>query len=143
VLWRKHSNSWKCSYFQNVSWYKINVHLFPTTCKWCAKRSLFILENWWHWTLMHCRLIFYKFTSARERPLCGHYAPSIHISAEPALVQARNRFLPDSQSGITSRKCGLRGRPRGFLVCHLGQGQKRFGVHTLLNSLFIFSHMAN
>ncbi len=53
---------------------------------------------------------------ARERPLCGHYAPSIRTSAEPALMQARSRLLPDNQSGITSRKCGLRGRPRGFRV---------------------------
>ncbi len=53
---------------------------------------------------------------ARERPLCGRYVPSILTSAEPALVQARRRLLPDSQSGITSRKCGLRGRPRGFRV---------------------------
>ncbi len=40
-FWRKLLNSWKCSYFLNVSWYKINVHLFPTTCKWCVKRSVF------------------------------------------------------------------------------------------------------
>ncbi len=31
-------------------------------------------------------------------------------------MQARSRLLPDSQSGITSRKCGLKGRPRGFRV---------------------------
>ncbi len=30
--------------------------------------------------------------------------------------ELRGRLLPDSQSGITSRKCGLRGRPWGFRV---------------------------
>ncbi len=55
-------------------------------------------------------------TGARECPLCSHYAPSIRTSAEPALVQARSRLLPDSQSGITSRKCRLRGWPPGFRV---------------------------
>ncbi len=35
---------------------------------------------------------------AHGHPLCGRYAPSIRISAEPAL----------------GRVCGLRGRPRGF-----------------------------
>ncbi len=48
---------------------------------------------------------------AHERPLCCHYAPSIRTSAEPALG-----LLPDSQSAITSWKCGLRGRPQGFRV---------------------------
>ncbi len=48
------TNSWKCLYFQNVSWYERNAHLLPTTCKWCVKRSLFSLANWWHWILMHC-----------------------------------------------------------------------------------------
>ncbi len=48
--------------------------------------------------------------------LCGRYVPLIHTSAKPALVRARNRLLPDSQSGITSRMCGLRGRPQGFRV---------------------------
>ncbi len=41
---------------------------------------------------------------AREHPL-------MHPQGE-----LRSRLLPDSQSGITSRKCGLRGSPRGFRV---------------------------
>jgi len=40
------------------------------------------------------------------------YAPSIHTFADPAL--SRSRFLPDSQNGVTSRKCT--GRPRVFRV---------------------------
>ncbi len=47
----------------------------------------------------------------RERHLCGRYAPSIRTFAKPALGRARNRLLPDSQSGIMSWKCRLRGRP--------------------------------
>ncbi len=42
----------------------------------------------------------------------GCYAPSIRTSAEPALGRAGSRLLP----GVMSRKCGLRGRPRGFRV---------------------------
>ncbi len=62
LFWRKFLDSWKCSYFQNVSWYERNVYLLLTTCKWCVKRSVFILANWWHWILMHCQvIIFYKF----------------------------------------------------------------------------------
>ncbi len=53
---------------------------------------------------------------ARELPLCGCYAPSIRTSAEHALGRAQSRLLLNSQSGITSRKCGLRGRPQGFRV---------------------------
>ncbi len=42
-------------------------------------------------------------------------------AAKPYLVtpltrRARSRLLSDSQSGITSQKCGLGGRPRGFRV---------------------------
>ncbi len=48
---------------------------------------------------------------ARERPLCGRYAPSIRTSAEHALGRVRNRLLPDSQSAITSWNCRLKGRP--------------------------------
>ncbi len=58
--------------------------------------------------------------------LCGHDAPSIRTSAKPALMQARSRLLPDSQSGITSRKCGLGGRPRGFRV-PFGTGPQYLG----------------
>ncbi len=49
---------------------------------------------------------------------CPRYAllPSLHWG------ELRSRLLTDSQSGITSRECGLRGRPEG-LGCHLGQGQ--------------------
>ncbi len=32
------------------------------------------------------------------------------------ICELRSRLLPDNQSGITSRNCGLRGRPRGFRV---------------------------
>ncbi len=43
--WCKLSNSWKCLYFQNVSWYERNVHLLPTRRKWCVKQSVFFLTN--------------------------------------------------------------------------------------------------
>lgn len=40
-FWSKPLNSWKWSYFQNVSLYERNVHLLSTTCK-C---SVFFLAN--------------------------------------------------------------------------------------------------
>ncbi len=57
--------------------------------------------------------------SARERPLCGSYAPSIRTSAEPALGQApqqtstRHAFRHESADSEEDRK---------GLGCHLGQG---------------------
>ncbi len=64
--------------------------------------------------------------SAPLWPLCAldpHFCP--HWG------ELLSRLLPDSQSGITSRKCGLRGRPRGFRV-PFGTGpytQKYKGIH--------------
>ncbi len=29
LFWRQFLDSWKCSYFQNASWYEINLHLLP------------------------------------------------------------------------------------------------------------------
>ncbi len=51
----------------------------------------------------------------------SRYLPSIRTSAVPLWGELHIRRLPDSQRGITSRKCGLRGRPRGFRV-PLGTG---------------------
>ncbi len=61
--------------------------------------------------------------SAREcpslRPLCAldpHLCRACTGASTAANFYQRVLLLPDSQSGITSRKCGLRGRPRGFRV---------------------------
>ncbi len=53
---------------------------------------------------------------ARERPLCGVMRPRSTLLPSPHWGELRSRLLPNSQSGITSRKCGLRGRPLGFRV---------------------------
>ncbi len=60
-----------------------------------------------------CRVSHSSFSlqkGARERPLRGHYAPSIRTSAEPALGHTRQ------SKRLTSRKCKLRGGPRVIRV---------------------------
>ncbi len=49
----------------------------------------------------------------------SHFAamhPRCTLLPSPHWGELRGRLLPNSQSGITSRKCGLRGRPRWFRV---------------------------
>ncbi len=72
--------------------------------------------------------------SAPMRPLCvldPHFCRA-HTGAS-IWVQAPSRLLPDSQSGITSRKCGLRGRPREFRVS-FGPGPKEWANYPLCNT---------
>ncbi len=67
----------------------------------------------------------------RRVPLC---ALDPHF-CRPALVRAHSRLLPDSQSDITSRKCGLRGRPRGFRV-PFGTGPILLRCHAISSAHF-------
>ncbi len=57
LFWHKFSDSWKCSYFQNVKLVGTKEMYTCSTCKWCVKRSVFFLANWWHCILMHCHHI--------------------------------------------------------------------------------------
>ncbi len=56
-------------------------------------------------------------------PFVAVMRPRTALLPSPHWGELRCRLLPDSQSGITSRKCGLRGRPRGFRV-PFGTGPK-------------------
>ncbi len=49
--------------------------------------------------------------------------PRYELLPSPHRGKLRSRLLPLSQSGITSWKCKLRGRPRGFRV-HLEPGHR-------------------
>ncbi len=61
-------------------------------------------------------------TSTRQSK--RHYVTKVQTQRKTARVKGaiwdgarvHSRLLPDSQSGITSRKCRLRGRPQGFRV---------------------------
>uniref|UniRef100_A0A672R497 mitogen-activated protein kinase n=1 Tax=Sinocyclocheilus grahami TaxID=75366 RepID=A0A672R497_SINGR len=53
---------------------------------------------------------------SRAPPLAAVMCPRSALLPSPHWGELRSILLPDSQSGITSRKCGLRGRPLGFRV---------------------------
>ncbi len=57
--------------------------------------------------------------------------PSLHWG------EVHSRLLHDSQSGITSQKCGLRGRPQGFRV-RFGTGLSVMSHHTSESNCFYY-----
>ncbi len=59
LFWRKFSDSWKCSYFQNVNWCESCVHLLLTTREWCVKRSFRQTDGTKFWCT--AIILFYKF----------------------------------------------------------------------------------
>ncbi len=58
--------------------------------------------------------------------------PSLHWG------ELRSRLLPDSQSGITSRKCGLRGRP----TAGIGRSRRAGVLHSLAPIRSVARHEA-
>ncbi len=65
-------------------------------------------------------------------PFAAVMCPRSTLLPSPHWSNLRSRLLPDSQSGITSRKSGLRGRPRGYRV-PFGTGPK--GLHEIFEGL--------
>ncbi|ROI15053.1 hypothetical protein DPX16_15494 [Anabarilius grahami] len=49
-------------------------------------------------------------------PFAADMCPQCALLLSPHWCKLHSRYLPDSQSGIPSRKCGLVGRPRVFRV---------------------------
>ncbi len=57
--------------------------------------------------------------------------PLYALLLSPHWGELHGRLRPNSQSGITPQKCGLRGRLWGFLGCDLGWGQWAFNQYRI------------
>ncbi len=99
LFWCKFSYSWKCLYFQNVSWLERNVHLLVTTCECCIKQSVFVwfsFFNWWHWILMHC-----QHNILQVCLLNSFFIAEIHCHIYPAvqsIEEGRDKYYTDQSS---------------------------------------------
>ncbi len=79
-----------------------------------------------------CRVSHSSFSvqkGARERPLRGHYAPSIRTSAEPALrASSAADFYPTVKAALRHESANSE-EDRECLGCHLGQGLAKVRLH--------------